>query len=95
MEINSAFSSGISGLNKASEQITESSQSIATQSIDSESSDAGFSDQATSAAISNSSVEPVTAEMINMKLAEVQAQSAAKVITTADDMVGLLIDVSV
>jgi len=37
----------------------------------------------------------VTAEVINMKLAEVQAQASARVITTADEMVGSLIDVSV
>jgi flagellar hook-associated protein FlgK len=30
-----------------------------------------------------------------MKLAEVQAQAATKVITTADEMVGSLIDVTV
>ena len=98
MEINSAFSSGISGLNKASEQITDSSQSIANQSINSANSNTSTSEKEAPvpvATISSYSSEPVTTEVINMKLAEVQAQSAAKVITTADDMIGSLINVSV
>ena len=96
MEINSAFSSGVSGLNKASEQLTEASQNIAEQSISSENQNSASKEEPVPvAAISSYSSEPVTTEMINMKLAEVQAKSAAQVVTTADDMVGLLINVSV
>ncbi|MBB1273165.1 MULTISPECIES: hypothetical protein [Psychromonas] len=84
MEINSAFSSGLYGLNQASQQITESSEKIANQSVNPE-----------STVNSSYSSEPVTVEVINMKLAEIQAQASAKVITTADEMVGSLIDVSV
>jgi len=98
MEINSAFSSGISGLNKASEQITEASQNIANQSIRSKNNDNASSNNeevVPVVAVSSYSADPVTIEVINMKLAEVQAQAASNVITTADDMVGLLINVSV
>lgn len=96
MEINSAFSSGVSSLNKASEQLTEASQNIAEQSLSSGSQNSPSKEEPVPvAAISSYSSEPVTTEMINMMLADVQAKSAAKVITTADDMVGLLINVSV
>jgi len=98
MEINSAFSSGVSGLNKASEQLSEASQNIAEQGIDSGNSQNNSSSKEEPvpvATISSYSAEPVTTEMINMKLAEVQAKSAAQAVTTADDMVGLLINVSV
>ncbi|MEJ6080379.1 hypothetical protein MT391_17875 [Vibrio sp. 1-Bac 57] len=84
MEINSAFSSGLYGLNQASQQITESSEKIANQPVNSENTENSSYDS-----------QPVTAELINMKLAEIQAQASAKVITTADEMVGSLIDVSV
>jgi len=89
MQLNSAFSSGVYGLNQASQQITESSLSIANQPL-----------QAQSSIIENVNTHsyvsgPVTTELINMKLAEVQAQASAKVITTADEMVGSLIDVTV
>lgn len=91
MEINSAFSSGVNSLNKASLQITESSDRIAKQTISHQS-----TSQNPEGASAHSYVSgPVTTELVNMKLAEIQAQSAAKVITTADDMVGSLIDVSV
>ena len=98
MEINSAYSSGISGLNKASEQLTEASQNIAEQGIDSGNNQNNrFSKEepVPVASISSYSAEPITTEMINMKLAEVQAKSAAQTVMTADDMVGLLINVSV
>jgi len=96
MEINSAFSSGVSGLNKASEQLTEASQNIAEQSISSENQNSSSKEEPVPvAATSSYSSEPVTTEMINMMLADAQAKSAANVITTADDMVGLLINVSV
>jgi len=84
MEINSAFSSGLYGLNQASQQITESSEKIANQPVNSENTESSRYDS-----------QPVTAELINMKLAEIQAQASTKVITTADEMVGSLIDVSV
>lgn len=87
MEINSAFSSGLNGLNKASQQITESSERIANQAVNPENTEKNTYNSYASG--------PVTAEVINMKLAEVQAQASVKVITTADEMVGSLIDVSV
>ena len=86
MEINSAFSSGVLGFNRASQQISESSERIANQSLPMDSGSAVLSDELT---------ESITTEIINMKLAEVQAKASAKVISTADDMVGSLIDVTV
>jgi len=87
MEINSAFYSGVNGLNNASQQISESSERIANQTMNPENTEKNTYNSYASG--------PVTAEVINMKLAEVQAQASARVITTADEMVGSLIDVSV
>lgn len=93
MQINSAFSSGIYGLNQASQQMTESSLSIADQTTTNQIE----TQQANPEGVSPHSYTsgPVTTELVNMKLAEVQAQAATKVITTADEMVGSLIDVTV
>jgi len=91
MEINSAFSSGVNSLNKASQQITESSDRIANQTTSNQSTSQNPEGTSPNSYVSG----PITTELVNMKLAEIQAQSAAKVITTADDMVGSLIDVSV
>lgn len=82
MEINSAFSSGVSGFHSASKQIVESSERIANQSVAVDSN-------------AKQGAESITAEIVNMKVAEVQAKASAKVITTADEMIGSLIDVSV
>jgi len=104
MEINSAFSSGAAGFQKASDKLTEASQNIAEQvgapDVQASNTQAQRDNETKQepvpvAAISSYSAEPVTTEVINMKLAEMQAKSAAKVMTTADDMVGLLINVSV
>lgn len=38
---------------------------------------------------------PVTESLINLRLAETQAQASAKVIETADNMLGSLIDTKV
>lgn len=91
MEINSAFSSGVSGFQKASQQITESSERIANQTVQ------GSEISTTTPTINSSREinEPVTTELINMKLAEMQAKASTQVISTADEMVGSLIDVSV
>lgn len=84
MDIHSAFSSGVSGFHSASRQISESSERIANQPLSLD-----------SASNVQQDGESVTAELINMKVAEVQAKASAKVITTADEMIGTLIDVTV
>lgn len=93
MQINSAFSSGVYGLNQASQQITESSERIANQPMSSEAESQLVNPEGANP--NNYVAGPVTTELVNMKLAEVQAQASTKVIKTADEMVGSLIDVTV
>jgi flagellar hook-associated protein FlgK len=93
MQINSAFSSGMYGLNQASQQMTESSLSIADQTTTNQIETQQVNPEGVNPHSYTSG--PVTTELVNMKLAEVQAQAATKVITTADEMVGSLIDVTV
>lgn len=93
MQINSAFSSGVYGLNQASQQITESSERIANQPMSSEAVSQLANPEGENP--NNYVAGPVTTELVNMKLAEVQAQASTKVIKTADEMVGSLIDVTV
>ena len=92
MEINSAFSSGVNGLNNASQQMTESSQRIANQTTSQKQPQTVIPEATTAHSYVSG---PVTAEVINMKLAEEKAKASVEVITTADEMVGSLIDVSV
>lgn len=84
MEINSAFNSGVAGFQTASNQITQASEKIAQVAVEG-------SEQNTPERAPIS----VTTELINMKVAEHQALASAKVISTADDMIGSLIDTRV
>ena len=87
MNISSTFTSGLAGFQKASTQLDNASARIAQASI------AGNS----SASHESSSSSPISisTELINMKVAEMQAKASAKVIGSADDMLGTLIDTTV
>jgi len=95
MDVRSAYNSGLTGFQDASAQLSNASSRIA-QAGTAEKSMTG--DQQASE-INSPSAErapiSITTEVINLKLAEMQAKSASKVISTANDMVGTLIDTSV
>ncbi|NRA72078.1 MAG: hypothetical protein HRU24_13735 [Gammaproteobacteria bacterium] len=109
MEIQSSFHSGVNGLQNAVQQVDKSASNIAKQSIDySENSVHQRSDNQTS---TNTAVEvsalkveaapqarestTVTEELVNLRVAEHQALASSKVIATADEVVGSLIDTRV
>jgi hypothetical protein len=95
MDVRSAFNSGLTGYQNASAQLSNASSRIA-QAGTAEKSMVG--EQQASEIISPSAERTsisLTTEVINLKIAEIQAKSSAKVISTANDMVGTLIDTSV
>jgi flagellar hook protein FlgE len=95
MDVRSAFNTGLVGFQDASAQLSNAGSRIAHAGI-AERSMTG--DQQTSESISPSAERAsisITTELINMKVAELQAKASAKVINTANDMVGTLIDISV
>ncbi|HIP76627.1 MAG TPA: flagellar biosynthesis protein FlgE [Psychromonas hadalis] len=85
MEINSAFNQGVSGFQNASKLINEASVNIASVNVQSK----GLSTEGSENNVS------ITEELINLKVAEFQAVASAKVISTADEMLGTLIDTSI
>lgn len=92
MDVRSAFNSGVAGFQDASAQVSNSSARIAQVSV----TDNG--NQQTSANNSSPAVrEPIslTTELVNLKVAEHQAKASAKVISTADEVMGTLINTSV
>jgi flagellar hook protein FlgE len=95
MNISSAFSSGLAGYQNASSQLSVSGDRIANAGIahqNNENEQVGVDNLSSSA-----EREPIsiTTELINMKVAELQAKASINVISTADEMVGTLIDTSV
>ena len=83
MNINSAFSSGVLGLQKATSQLDASASQIAQQTLSS-------SDEA---AVPQSDVLPDA--LIQLKMAEIQGKVSAEVITRSDQMIGSLLDMHV
>jgi hypothetical protein len=92
MEIQSAFNSGIQGLQKASEQVAESASVIAQETTDTQQAPAASVSTLKSAEQATSGLTPA---IVNLKVAEVQAQASANVIKTADETLGTLLDVRV
>ncbi|WP_435236413.1 flagellar basal body rod C-terminal domain-containing protein [Psychromonas sp. PT13] len=92
MDVRSAYNSGLTGLQNASAQLTSSSVNIAqTTGADGRT----IENQESVALSAEQSPVSLTTELVNLKVAEFQAKSSAKVITTADEMVGTLINTSV
>jgi flagellar hook protein FlgE len=90
MDVRSAYQSGLAGLQNASAQFTNSSINVAQAgNIENQKNAENLALSAEQSPVS------LTTELVNMKVAEFQAKSSAKVITTADEMVGTLINTSV
>jgi flagellar hook protein FlgE len=83
MEINSTFNQGINGFQNASKTMCEASANIASVNVQPKEPDT----------LENN--VSITEELVNLKIAAFQAQSSAKVISAADEMLGTLVDTRV
>ena len=93
MDVRSAYNSGLTGFQDASTQLNNSSSRIAQASTRNETNEA--KESATNLSPVERAPVSLTTELVNLKVAEFQAKSSAKVITTADEVVGTLINTSV
>ena len=91
MNIQSAFDSGDAGFNQATERAAESAREINQQQV----TQPQPNEEVVEVEASAQQNTPVTESLINLRLAETQAQASAKVIETADNMLGSLIDTKV
>jgi flagellar hook protein FlgE len=91
MNIQSTFDSGVAGFNQATERAAESAREINQQQV----TQAQPNEEVVEVEASAQQNTPVTESLINLRLAETQAQASAKVIETADNMLGSLIDTKV
>ncbi|MCE2594748.1 hypothetical protein K6Y31_07955 [Motilimonas cestriensis] len=100
MNIQSAFSIGVEGFQRAQQQVTQSASNIAQQTIDSANANgnAGIvQDAQTSATLlpADRTQQSVVTELVNLTVAEHQAKASAKTISAADEMIGSIIDIKV
>jgi septation ring formation regulator EzrA len=100
MEIQSAFSSGVQGFQKATEDASKAASDIAQQTASSGQQE--FEAQEAQATQPQTATTPVAQEptgitesVVNLKVAEVQAKASAEVVQSADENLGTLIDVRV
>ena len=84
MNINSAFSSGVLGLQKATSQMDASASKIAQQTLPSSDQGASVSQQ-----------DAIPDSLVQLKMAEIQGKASAEVITRSDQMIGSLLDIHV
>jgi len=89
MNIQSAFNSGVTGFNQAADRVAESANNIAQQQVTPEQKQTEVKAETGN---SYSQQRPVTDDLINLRVAENDAKTSAKVIQTADDVLGSLID---
>ncbi len=93
MDINSAFDSGVAGFQAATERASQSASNIAQAQNDSIQARSSSTSVELEQAVQET--KPLTEELVNLRVAEHDAKAAAKVITTADEVLGSLIDTRV
>ena len=94
MEIQSAFSSGLQGFQKADEDASKAASDIAA-STSYRSESLQQSETTATAQLQTQTQPDLTQSIVDLKVAEFQAKGSANVIKTADETLGTLLDVRV
>lgn len=81
MQVNNILATGIQGYQNATQRAGEAAQSIASQSVK----------DSTTQAIDQ---KDLTTSLVDLKSAEIDARANAKVIESASDLIGSLLDVT-
>lgn len=87
MEIQSAFNSGVQGLQTASNQVTEAASNIARETARTE--------PPVQQTLESPPPQDVTTSLVQLKVAENGAAASTRVIETADQTLGTIIDTRV
>lgn len=90
MEVQSAFTSGVQGFQKATETANQAAADIVANTT--------ISDEASvvssTSANNEQKIPELNQSIVDLKVAEYQAKASAEVIKTADDNLGTLLDVT-
>tara|TARA_R110001583_G_scaffold1542_16_gene12063 strand:- start:13076 stop:13351 length:276 start_codon:yes stop_codon:yes gene_type:complete len=90
MEIQSAFNSGVQGLQRATETANQAAADIVAETTV-----VNEADAVSQAPVSNAQKIPdLNQSIVDLKVAEYQAKASTEVIKTADDSLGTLLDVT-
>lgn len=80
MQVNSALNTGLQGFQEAQSRINQAAHDIASQSV-------------TDSTVDSIDTNDLTTSLVELKVAEHDAKANAKVIQTASDVLGTLLDV--
>jgi len=92
MEIQSALNSGIDGFQKATKNADEAAANIYAQTTQNQN-DLSLEDNG--AKSTRTEIPDLNQSIVNLKVAEFQAKASANVISSADENLGTLLDVTV
>ncbi len=96
MEIQSAFNAGVQGFQTATEEASRAASDIARSTVASaEANEQPIESNASTQTATTNEPNGLTESIVNLRVAEVQAQASAEVIQSADENLGTLIDVRV
>lgn len=96
MEIQSAFNAGVQGFQTATEEASRAASDIARSTAASaEANEQPIESNASTQTATTNEPNGLTESIVNLRVAEVQAQASAEVIQSADENLGTLIDVRV
>lgn len=91
MEIQSAFNSGVQGLQRATESASQAAADIAAETGANTVNPASENEPATNA---EQKIPDLNQSIVDLKVAEHQAKASTEVIKSADDSLGTLLDVT-
>jgi hypothetical protein len=95
MEIQSAFNSGIQGLQKATDEAGKAAANIAAEtSARRDQSIINETEITQTATNKEQEIPDLNKSIVDLKVAEFQAKSSVQIIKTADDVLGTLLDVT-
>lgn len=96
MEIQSAFNSGVQGLQTATEEANRAAENIVASTVANEESnlEAPSVSASATARTSETEIPDLNQSLVDLKVAEFQAKASIEVIKSADDSLGTLLDVT-
>lgn len=80
MQVNSALNTALQGFQEAQSRVNQAAQDIASQSV-------------TDSTVDSIDTNDLVTSLVELKVAEIDAKANAKVIQTASDILGTLLDI--
>lgn len=95
MNIQSPFSAGLQGYQRAADSVTDASLNISRANVNTLANESQARPEVNPDQFVDASKKTMTDNLVQLKEAESHAQANVKTIKTADDMLGTLIDIRV